>query len=194
MEPEDEITAAKDEALRRLGRNVVNFQKIKTCLKFLIAVSDVEGAPHELQAQQTREAATIRRQTMGVLADAFYKSVYGAVAERGPPPGNASVWISTSFRLEGDSETIKRHRRALSTLVSERNKLIHEDLSVFDHNSIRSCHALIEILDPQNVRILEHLAGLKQLIDTFKVHLAAIQSQLGDDNHPIRFGKQPNDA
>jgi hypothetical protein len=123
MESEREIAAARDEALRKLGRNVANFQKIETCLKFLIAVSDVEGTPHDLQARQTRKAATIRRQPMGVLAEAFYKSVYGAVAERVPPTDNANVWISTSFRLEGDAETIKRHRRALSALVSERNKL-----------------------------------------------------------------------
>lgn len=57
---------------------------------------------------------------------------------------------------EDNAATVKR-QRTLSALVTERNRLIHQDLSGFDHNSISSCRDLIAMLDEQNVRVLSQL-------------------------------------
>ena len=178
-----ELVALRDEALRKVGRNVVNFQKIETCLKYLIAVSDVQSTKDGLTAEHKRRAATIQKLPLGHVAEAFYQSVYGAEPESEPfAPGDRSpISISTSFRVEADAATVKKQKRTLSALVTERNKLIHRDLSGFDHNSILSCRSLSAMLDEQNIRLLTQLEELATLIAEFKAHIAALRAWADGD-------------
>ncbi len=169
-----DLVALRDEALRKVGRNVVNFQKVEACLKYLIAVSDVQTTKNGLSAKHKKRTATIQKLPLGHLSEAFYQSIYGAESAPFEPADPSPITVSTSFRVETDAATVKRQKRTLSALVAERNKLIHRDLSGFDHNSISSCRNLIAMLDAQNVFVLSELDQLTTLIAEFKAHIDAL--------------------
>jgi hypothetical protein len=169
-----ELGDLRDCALRKVGRNVVNFQKVEACLKFLIAVSDVETSHDASGTVQAKRSAKTRRVPFGQLIDMFHRNVYGADHEPNGAADETQTVITTTFRLQSDSADVKRQKRVLSALVAERNRLIHQDLAGFDHNSIEACQNLIDILDEQNARILEQLSSLAVVISTYKECVAEL--------------------
>jgi hypothetical protein len=172
IEPID-LEALRDEALRKVGRNVVNFQKVEVCLKFLLAVSDTQTTKDGSSATHRKRTATIQKLPMGHLSDEFFRSVYGPESEAPTLTDFSQITVSTTFRVDADAATVKKQKKSLAALVTERNKLIHRDLSGFDHNSISSCRSLIAMLDEQNVRILGQLEQLAALIAEYKAYIAA---------------------
>ena len=188
-----ELVALRDEALRKVGRNVVNFQKVEACLKYLIAVSDVQSTKDGLGAKHKRRNTTIQKLPLGHLSEAFYQSIYGA-EPAALHADDSQIVMSTSFRVEADAATIKQQKRTLSALVTERNKLIHRDLSGFDHNSISSCRNLIAMLDEQNVRVLSQLEQLATLIAEFKAHIAALKVWADGDGPDLLAQRVSYDA
>ena len=189
-----ELAAAREEALRKVGRNVVNFQKVETCLRYLITVSDVQTTKDGLSAEPRRRIAKTQRLPFGHLSETFYQTIYGAEAVAVEPNNGTHISISTSFRVEADAATVKRQKRTLSALVTERNRLIHRDLSGFDHNSISSCRDLIAMLDEQNVRVLSQLEELATLIAEFKAHMDALRKWAEADGPNTRVQCPSHDA
>ena len=176
-----DIESIRAEALRKLGRNVVNFQKVETCLKYLFMVSNIQGTPTNLADRQRKKATKVRKASLGTLAKAFHRNAFGDESKSEVPWDLSEFWISFSMKIDADADAVKHRKRALSSLVSERNKLIHQDLVHFDHNSPQSCRDLIHILDAQNARILQQLSELKLLIDAFKASSSSLQSLIESD-------------
>jgi len=189
-----ELAAARDEALRKIGRNVVNFQKVEACLKYLIAVSDVQTTKDGLSPEHRRRTAKTQRLPFGHLSEAFYQTIYGAEAAAAAPSNGTDISMSTFFRVEADAATVKRQKRTLSALVTERNRLIHQDLSGFDHNSIASCRGLISMLDEQNVRVLSQLEELATLIAEFKSHMDVLKKWAEGDGPNMLVQRPSHDA
>lgn len=189
-----ELAAARDEALRKVGRNVVNFQKVETCLRYLIAVSDVQTTTDGLSAEHRQRIAKTQRLPFGHLSEMFYQTIYGAGPVAVEPNNGTHNSISTSFRVEADAATVRRQKRTLSALVTERNRLIHQDLSGFDHNSISSCRDLIAMLDEQNVRVLSQLEELATLVAGFKAHMDALRKWAEADGPNTLVQRPSHDA
>jgi hypothetical protein len=189
-----ELAVARDEALRKVGRNVVNFQKVETCLKYLIAVSDVQTTKDGLSAEHKRRTAKNQRLPFGHLFETFYQTIYGATPVAIAPSNGTHISMSTSFRVEADVATVKRQKRTLSALVAERNRLIHRDLSGFDHNSISSCRDLVAMLDEQNFRVLSQLEELATLIAEFKAHMDALRKWAEGDGLDMLVQRPSHDA
>lgn len=162
------IMNARDEVLLKIGRNVVNFQKIEATLKFLVLWSAVQGDPRNLKETRAKQAKSIRNRAMGQLADSYHQNVYLNESERGQPTDSSTPWISVRFSLEIDPEIAKTRKRELKALVAERNRLIHKDLTYFDFDSEESCSKLVIKLDEQNARILTKLEELRAMRDTFE--------------------------
>jgi aerobic-type carbon monoxide dehydrogenase small subunit (CoxS/CutS family) len=173
IEPTD-LEALRDEALRKVGRNVVNFQKVEACLKFLLAVSETQTTKDGLSARHRKRTATIQKLPMGYLSNEFFRCVYGPESEAPTLTDFSQITVSTTFRVDADAANVKEQKKILSALVTERNKLIHRDLSGFDHNSISSCRNLIAMLDEQNVRVLSQLEQLAALVAEIKAYVAAL--------------------
>ena len=68
------LDKARSETLRKIGRNVVIFQKMEAMLKHLVAYGNMEGYMSDLQQVRMQRASSVARQSMGKLADAFVKS------------------------------------------------------------------------------------------------------------------------
>jgi len=104
MNNHTDLAEARNEALRIIGRNVVNFQKIEAMLKYLLAQGNIKGCAGELERLQAQNVASLAKQPMGKLADAFGKAVYSGKASLGDAPEDLEeAWFSCSFKLESDN-------------------------------------------------------------------------------------------
>jgi len=118
---------------------------------------------------------------MGDVAKEFHGSLYGEAAFDSVPEGHEEIWMAMAIKLEVAPDVVKNEKRKLTTLVVERNRLIHAELATTDFNSVESCEKLSVILDEQNPRILDRLTALRELRDAFKANLAELKEHLESD-------------
>jgi hypothetical protein len=156
------VTAHRDELLRRVGRNVVNFQRLEASLRALIPALAISGTLREIEARQDRLRRMLKKASLGDLASEFEKHAYsesqgGSEMEEVTEPS-----FSFSLRIESEGDVSSR-KRSLLRLVSERNRLIHRDLVDVNLDSPDQCIRLSEQLDSQNERIRTELSMLENM-------------------------------
>lgn len=160
----DPLKPLRDEAFRKLGRNLTLFQQLEQALKRLIAQCELEGStPEELRefAQSRREG--VARKTFGTLVGRYVDEVLSSETEDDfhPTADDARFRIRAGFRFSGDEERVSR----LSALVDERNHLVHHLLEHYDLRSEEGVRKLDEYLEPQANRIREEIAVLASIIE-----------------------------
>jgi hypothetical protein len=167
-------TAARDTALQKVGRNVVNFQKMEAMLKFILVFSNFSTPISRTKEHLAKRARRVRKIPMGVLVTEASKALHDE-----PPPGPEDpqeIWFSHSFTLGDGHSDPRMWRKAMRDVVKERNKLIHLMLASFNPSSIESCNALCAALDEQRERIIpayEHLQSIVAAIRETHKELAA---------------------
>ena len=141
--------------LEKIGRNVLNFQKLETGFKFLIPRCNIHGNKDTLvdnfKIQENKQA----KKTMGNLVKEYLDNVYLGVNHV-----NESAF-SLQFSVEADEGFIIERTRALEYLVEQRNLLVHQRLFNLDQTSISSCRKLCSELDEQNEKIKYEFEILK---------------------------------
>ena len=164
-----DIEAVRAEALRKLGRNIVNFSKIEAAFKYLLSVSQLEGTEKTLSDQLRRNQTRLRKQTLGKLVQEFHKNILGDTSQSEHKPDFSGTGISLSFKVTyNNPDFLKEQKRKLASLVAERNKLIHQDLAFIDTSSVEDYHNLITLLDEQNSRLLAQLEELRWMIESLR--------------------------
>lgn len=78
----------RDEALRKVGRNIVNLQKMERALKLLIVLSDLQGPMPELKGVYEKRLADVEKLTMGPLANKVVDILYSAADTNAEAPDN----------------------------------------------------------------------------------------------------------
>lgn len=147
----------RNEALRKIGRNLVNLQRMEHYLRQLVVLSDVKGYTSELKGVYQNRLRYVKRRSMGKLVDNLIDILYSAADEHADSPDDLKeAWVSFAFRIEGGAEKKKATKQALTLVVKERNQLVHKMLGEFDSASVESCRALIDLLDQQAERIAPH--------------------------------------
>lgn len=177
-----ELSSQREEVLRKIGRNVVNFQKMEGMLKFLNAQQALNGELKDIPQIAARAKKSTSNLPMGRLADAFLKSAYSSAAGVTEPSEGENVTVSFSFRIEADPALTKERKKALRSVVIERNNLIHKWLASFDPNSLESCRALETALDAQHARIWPEFQTLKGILGALKYHHAELSRYLASDD------------
>ena len=183
-------TELRDEALRKIGRNVVSLQRMERALKLLIVGSNIQGYASELAANYTKKTTTVEKRSLGLLVQEFIESIHVREPRAAERTGELNeAWLSISFTIKSDKRRIEKRRMALARVVEERNDLIHNLLSRFDPESTQSCQYLIKILDEQNERLEPHqhfvsrtLSQLHSLQKEVLKHMEAILSQSSRGN------------
>ena len=154
VSPTDDL---RNEALRKIGRNIVNLHKMERALRLLVIGSDWKGYISELKGVYQKRLADVERLTMGPLAKNAIDILYSAADSNAEAPGKLDeAWVAFGFRIEGGMDKKKATKKALSLVVKERNRLVHKMLGEFDSTSVESCRALIDLLDQQQERIDPH--------------------------------------
>jgi hypothetical protein len=153
-----------DEVLRRVGRNVVNFQYIEHLLKRLTAVSIPTGPVSTMAARVEKHAATVNASTMGILAGTLKDSVLTPPPERVSPVEIDEIWIGMHFSIEVDAEFVDLHDREMRALVDTRNDLIHNFLPRW-HNAVKTDTAsALEYLDSQHAEAIRMMDRLREWV------------------------------
>lgn len=166
-----DIEAVRAEALRKLGRNIVNFSKIEAAFKYLLAVSQLEGTGKTISNQLRKNQTRLRKQTLGKLVQEFNKNILGDASQSEPKQdcSGAEIGISYSFKVTyNNADFLKEQKRKLANLVADRNKLIHQNLAFLDTSCIEDYHNLITLLDEQNPQLLAQLEELRWMIESLR--------------------------
>jgi hypothetical protein len=151
MDEPIDIEVVRTEALRKLGRNIVNFSKIEGILKYLLSVTQIEGLSTSTLNQLVDNYESFRTLSLGRLVHKLHDTVLVDDSQSKPQLFKVSY---------SDSDFLNAQKQALLDIVAERNKLIHEYLAPLDTSSIEDYYKLISLLDEQNPRLLAHLEEL----------------------------------
>jgi len=162
----DDLETIRAEALRKLGRNVVNFARLESGLKILLASVNISGGPRELLNIQQNRIRMNRRKTLGEVTSLFSSSlIREEKSSECIPERLDELHFSQSLKIEDDKGSSQQFRHSLRKLVKERNFLIHHRLAELDSTSVTSYRSLIEYLDEQQPRILAQLEFIRDILD-----------------------------
>ncbi len=177
MDEPIDIEVVRTEALRKLGRNIVNFSKIEGILKYLLSVTQSEGLSTSTRNQFVDNHERFRKHTLGSLVGKLHNTVLVDDSQSEPQLDSSELGMSWSFKATySDPDFLTAQKQALSDIVAERNKLIHEDLALLDTSSIEDYYKLISFLDEQNPRLLAHLEELGWMLTSCIEGLKDLQS------------------
>jgi hypothetical protein len=161
-----DLLAMRDLALQKIGRNLVNFQRMEAMLKFVLKFGSISVPISKLAPHLNAADRSLRRKPMGTLVDRAAEALHGE-----PPPGPSDlkeVWITYSFTLEGEGASADTWRKAMRVVVKERNRLVHRTAAECNLTSIESCRALCDELDAQRERIVSSYQHLESLVRAIK--------------------------
>ena len=132
MTADSSIEQLRNLALQKIGRNVVNFQKMEAMLKFVIAFSDLRNPLDEVESQIAKRVALFAKMPMGRLVDegvdVLFTDPNGSLQTQ-----TSEAYFSASFSLEGGKKEARIWKTAMMTVVKERNRLIHQRGSLRPH-------------------------------------------------------------
>ncbi len=169
----DDIESIRDptrkETVFRIGRNLVNIQKVEHLLKSLVIISRIEGSsPDSVKKFVTKRTADMKRKPMGWVVEDFDKSVITTQPDEKTPKKITEPCISTVFQIiVPDDDNYQVWRKSLKNLVRERNFLVHQLIKDFDHTSQDSCVSLSKKLDEQNEIIKNAYKMLEAIFLTY---------------------------
>lgn len=73
---DEQVETARNECMRRIGRNMVMFQRMELLLKYLLTNSSLEGYGKELESIKAKRASDISSMTMGQLSNEYFNSIF----------------------------------------------------------------------------------------------------------------------
>ena len=160
-----DIQTSRDALLRRIGRNVVNFQYLEALLREMIPSLSSETTQSTLHSHKAEINRKYKKWSLGDLTDTFLDSIFYSTKKEDSEISEKvnELSIKTTFQIEIDPQDTIERRKGLLKLVVERNRLIHRDVLDIDLNSDEQCEVLSKRLDEQNDRIRENLMFLSSL-------------------------------
>ncbi len=171
-----ERTPERDEVLRRIGRNVVNFQMVEAMLKHLNANASVHGPASQLADRMEANRTAVHRTTMGELAGKMVTHVLQAPPEHQTPNEISEPWFGFRFTVETDAQFTDQHDQEMRAPVDARNDLIHHFLPRWYSAVDGDAEAALAYLDAQRDEtflMLDRLRGWVKALDEGRQQVAA---------------------
>lgn len=175
-----------DEVLRKIGRNVLLFQKIEYLLKHLMANHRMEGTITSIEQRQKEQAERINQLTLGGLVGEYTDNILSDAGESPSEPENLiEPWISFRFsRSYADGSGVDDSLRSdMKKMVGARNELIHHFLPRWQPDSLEQLAEAVVYLDEQHESVLPmiaHYEGIaKAMRDGRELHAAFLASEDG---------------
>ena len=134
-------------------------------LKFIAIFANLQGPANKVEGLVTKKMTGVAKRSMGTLIDDAADALHRGEQSIQQLPKNATeAWFSCSFTIGETKQDAQEWRKVMSTVVAERNALIHQMLVPFDPASIESCESLSLALDDQRSRILSAYTHLESVI------------------------------
>jgi hypothetical protein len=165
-----ELQSELNETLRKIGRNVLRFQRMEAVLKYLVSHSKFEASnTKDLKEKHKKKVDTVSQKTMGILVkDLFTSVILDKTNETSTPKELDEAFFSITITMDADPAFREERKLALEHIVTERNALIHQTLLSFDPTSIESCRTLNVVLDEQDERIRSEFENIREIAKTFR--------------------------
>lgn len=164
-----------DEVLRRIGRNVVNFQEVELLLKHLNAHSTLHAPFSQVLVQVEKQAASVHRNTMGDLANKLIAKLQ-TQDEHQTPDEIDEPWFGFTFTVGTDAQFLDRHAEEMAELVNSRNDLIHHFFTRWVNAVEGDTESALAYLDTQleqTRRMSERLRQWAEAMDETKRQMAS---------------------
>ena len=178
---------ARDEILRKVGRNVLLFQQAERRLKWLAARKRIAGMPDEIAIAAGKLGEQVARETLGAVmrraidtaapGEQEQARIEAAVMERGCTHLEFGFEISFS-----DSETNAAWREGLEALVEDRNELVHHFLDRFDIWTIEGCQQADQYLAEQHARHAPLVEDLRRHCEEISAGMGMLSEALKQDD------------
>lgn len=168
-------TPETNEVLRRVGRNVMNFQQVEYLLKYLNAHAAFRAPASELAARFEKHAEAWHTKTMGDLAGKFVNNVLKLQPDDEPSGEIDEVWIGFKFSIETDAKFAERHDKEMRALVDARNDLIHHFMPRWQQaieGDVDSALAYLDAQRDETMHMMERLQGWARSVNVGRQQLA----------------------
>lgn len=176
-----ELEHHKNLVYQKIGRNVVLFQKIECILKYLAANAKVEGYASEIPTIAKQQAESINTQTMGQVIGRFIEAIYAESEQLTNEPENLKEpWLTFGFTIQGEGLYEKR-KKALASVVAERNALIHHFVTRCDWETIDSYQETEAYLDRQYDKTVVEFENLRKTTRTLEEKRKALAEYMRSD-------------
>lgn len=140
-----ELKAAKNDAIHKVGRNVLMFQIMEHLLKFLVSNSSLSGYSSELLSKKAKRSESVAKQTLGM--------VVGDFLDDSEPAAVPDLLREPHFSFHFSHEVTAESQVEIEALVAERNHLVHHFITDIEFNSVDEWLKAAESLDQQYERI-----------------------------------------
>lgn len=156
---------ARNEAFRRLGRNLYLIQLIEHLLKHLVVHCAVDGPAAELAKNLATKSKQVRKASLGTLTSQFTSTVFShEEPDRGERDDPTKPWYSFKFRIVADQQFVQQRRLELRQLVRERNRLIHTVAAEIRPDDTDKWISLGVYLDEQRAKLVAEHESLRLLV------------------------------
>jgi hypothetical protein len=186
---------AKDEALRMVGRTVVNFQRLEHNLKLAARLGPLQGTIRKVQKDIAKRHERASGLTLGQAIQAWLDCCYEKPATHHGTSDLFDVSVHVTFTLESDPESQTRHAKVLGELLEVRNDLIHSRLAKFEWDMPEICEDLVAELEQVNTVVsaqIEYTSSLlKSIAELHKEHAESLAQQLAIEA-PMASEAMPN--
>ena len=109
---DEQVETARNECMRRIGRNMVMFQRMEQLLKYLLTNSYLEGYEKELESKKAQRASTISTMTMGQLSNEYFNSIFDTSENELPPHEDPSqAYLSFKYSVQRSEEEIDAEKQ-----------------------------------------------------------------------------------
>ena len=179
-------TQETEEVLRRVGRNLVNFQYVEYLLKRLTVHFAPVGPASKMEAQFEKHAVAVNSSTMGALAGKLMETVLKSPTEKPVPQDIDEIWMGFRFSLGVDAQFVDNHEKEMQALVDARNELIHHFLPRWHSSVAGDTTSVCEYLDSQLAEIKRMMARLQdwvRRIDNGRAMLAGVLNSPEFEQH-----------
>lgn len=161
---EAELQTLKQEVLRRIGRNILLFQRVEALLKHLVAHSDILASPGEVRVELERRKGAVENNTLGTIIGKFFETVLNTSR---PMPSAEQLEQKFHFRFTldfNDPDFIEARKAYLKTVVDSRNELVHCMLKRTDADTLAAWAETAHFLDRQRGQAISEITHLKEIL------------------------------
>ncbi len=151
---EQQMKTLADEVLRKIGRNLIQFQQIEVMLKYLVANSRFEGDTSNLVDRHQKKTEKVQKQMLGELVKQYVGDVLKDAGEPIEEPEVVKIpYLITTFTTSSTQEFYESQTADMKLMVDERNELIHHFLPRWQPQTIASLKEASDYLDAQSEKV-----------------------------------------
>lgn len=166
---------AVNELHRKVGRNILLYQKIELAMKDLLAKNNTSGKGVELSKIYETRLRDNKKKTLGGLTQSFINDFYKSdgKGEQDFDDTQPSIGLNISIKTEDVSEIEKCYQ----DIVSGRNFIVHNILERYEFDTVEKCAEVETYLDSEYDNAKLFLNDLLGIYDLFNEFAQKLQSE-----------------